>query len=288
MLVYKSDNFADLYLKSLDDLYKKPSYITNPRGFEIKENLNVSLVLDNPLSCLFKSPARSSQQKYISAELLWYFFGTNDITFIRNYSTFWDQISTNSTANSAYGHLIFNQLNQKGYSQYYWALSSLLYDRDSRQAILHFNTPQHQYGGNKDFPCTLYGVFHIRENKLHFTIHMRSNDVVWGLANDIVFFVVLQCQMLNHLKVKYPELELGSYTHVADSFHLYERHYELVEKFIQSNPTQVELPQLEINMINEIGSPTKEFVNLYNNFKSESYSSGDPLFSWIHHNLTKK
>jgi thymidylate synthase len=287
MLLYKSDNFAELYLNSLTELYTRPNYITNPRGFEIKENINVCLTLENPLSCLFKSPARSSQKKYISAELLWYFFGANDITFIKNYSTFWDQIAVNGEANSAYGHLIFNQLNQKGYSQYYWALSSLLHDKDSRQAILHFNTPQHQYGGNKDFPCTLYGIFHIRENKLHFTVHMRSNDVVWGLANDIVFFVTLQCQMLNHLRVKYPNLELGQYVHVADSFHLYERHYELVERLIKSEVTPVNLPQLGLNLVNEIGTPTKEFVGLYNNFKNDSYSSEDPLFSWIKTNLTK-
>ena len=82
MLLYKSENFADLYVDSLSDLVNSPQYKTSPRGFEIKENTNVCLVLNNPLSCLFKSPIRSSQKKYISAELLWYFFGSNDIEFI--------------------------------------------------------------------------------------------------------------------------------------------------------------------------------------------------------------
>lgn len=285
MLLYKSENFADLYVDSLADLVNSPQYKTSPRGFEIKENTNVCLVLNNPLSCLFKSPIRSSQKKYISAELLWYFFGSNDITFIKRYSSFWEKIAnTDGTANSAYGHLVFNNP-VNGITQYEWALNSLIKDVDSRQAIIHFNTPQHQYQDNKDFPCTLYGIFHIRENRLNFTIHMRSNDVVWGLANDVVFFVTLQCQALNHLRQYYPDLELGTYTHIADSYHLYSHHYEIIEKLINSPIEPEFIPLLDEDLVNQIGSPTKSFLDLYYN---ESYQPTSEFFKWIKTNISKK
>ena len=287
MLIYKSDNFADLYIDSLADLVDSPQYKTSPRGFEIKENTNVCLVLDNPLSCLFKSPVRSSQKKYISAELLWYFMGSNDITFISKFSSFWQKIAVNGRANSAYGHLLFTVENEYELRQYQWAVSSLFKDKDSRQAIMHFNMPRHQYESNTDFPCTLYGIFHIRDNRLNFTVHMRSNDVVWGLANDIAFFVVLQCQMLNHLKVKYPDLELGSYTHIADSYHLYSHHYDIIEKLINSEVTAESIPQLESNLVHPQGTPTKDLVELYSSYESAEYTTQDKFFNWIKSNLTK-
>jgi thymidylate synthase len=288
MLVYKSNNFAQLYKESLTDLVKNPQYCTSPRGFEIKENTNVCLVLENPLNCLFKSPVRSSQKKYISAELLWYFTGNNDVSFISKFSSFWQKIAVDGKANSAYGHLIFNVDNEHGESQYLWSFKSLLKDKDSRQAIIHFNMPQHQYEDNKDFPCTLYGVFHIRGNKLNFTVHMRSNDVVWGLANDIAFFVVLQCQMLAHLKLKYPELELGTYTHIADSYHLYSHHYELIEKLIESDMTSEAIPQVKLNLRYPLGQPNREFMDLYRAHEDSQYLSEDEFFTWIHSNITKK
>jgi len=288
MLVYKADNFAQLYKESLTDLVKNPQYCTSPRGFEIKENTNVCLILENPLNCLFKSPVRSSQKKYISAELLWYFIGNNDISFISKFSSFWEKIAINGRANSAYGHLLFTVENEYELRQYQWAVSSLYKDKESRQAILHFNMPQHQYEGNTDFPCTLYGIFHIRDNKLNFTVHMRSNDVVWGLANDIAFFTVLQCQMLNHLKVKYTDLELGTYTHIADSYHLYSHHYEIIEKLIASDLTSDSIPMLQSNLVHTQGTPTKDFVELYSSYSNDTYITNDQFFNWIKTNLTKK
>jgi thymidylate synthase len=288
MLVYKADNFAQLYKESLTDLVKNPQYCTSPRGFEIKENTNVCLILENPLNCLFKSPVRSSQKKYISAELLWYFIGNNDISFISKFSSFWEKIAINGRANSAYGHLLFTVENEYELRQYQWAVSSLYKDKESRQAIIHFNMPQHQHEGNTDFPCTLYGIFHIRDNKLNFTVHMRSNDVVWGLANDIAFFTVLQCQMLNHLKVKYTDLELGTYTHIADSYHLYSHHYEIIEKLIASDLTSDSIPMLQSNLVHTQGTPTKDFVELYSSYSNDTYITNDQFFNWIKTNLTKK
>jgi len=288
MLVYRANTFAQLYKESLTDLVRNPQYTTSPRGFEIKENTNVSLVLENPLNCLFKSPVRSSQKKYISAELLWYFFGNNDISFISKFSSFWEKISIGGRANSAYGHLIFTLENEHELKQYQWALSSLLKDRDSRQAIMHFNMPRHQYDSNTDFPCTLYGIFHIRENRLNFTVHMRSNDVVWGLANDIAFFVVLQCQMLNHLKAKYPELELGTYTHVADSYHLYSHHYDIIERLIESEMISEAIPQLEQNLIYPQGTPNNTLLDIYHGYNSDAYTTDDQFLNWIKTNINKK
>jgi thymidylate synthase len=308
MNVYKSTTFAQVYKESLIDLYNNPDYETEPRGLKIKENIGVTLILENPQNCLYTSSVRSSQKKYIAAELLWYFIGTSNPDFISKYASFWNTIKDQfGEVNSAYGNLIFRSWNSYGLTQYQWALTSLLRDKDTRQAILHFNTPKHQYLENKDFPCTLYGIFHIRNNKLHFTIHMRSNDAIWGLPTDLAFFTTLQSQMLNHLKGKYPELEIGVYTHVVDSLHIYERHFEVVDNLISSDLKSESLPSVSLNLIdNEYGTYTNTFGALYKyvNYNSldlvtRAFSEKkmpvpnnileiilkDPLFSWINQNI---
>ena len=40
----------------------------------------------------------------------------------------------------------------------------------------------------------------------------------FGLTFDYPFFTMLQQQMFNHLRKIYPELEIGTYTHIALPF----------------------------------------------------------------------
>ena len=83
MKVYKNSNFSTLYKESVTDLMRNPEYEAQPRDLKIRENTNVALILEDPLSCLYSNETRSSQTKYIAAELLWYFMGRNDVEFIK-------------------------------------------------------------------------------------------------------------------------------------------------------------------------------------------------------------
>jgi thymidylate synthase len=104
-----------------------------------------------------------------------------------------------------------------------WAIESLLTDKDTRQAVMHFALPEHKWVGNKDQVCTLTGNWLIREDKLHLSIVMRSNDIVLGLVYDMPWFCSLMDKMLEELKPIYPTLKKGSYTHLAHSAHVYEK-----------------------------------------------------------------
>jgi thymidylate synthase len=193
-----------VYKDILIDLYYKPEFNSKPRNQSIKEKLNCSIEINNPTYGLYRNERRSSMYKYIAAELVWYFSGDNKLEFIEKYAKFWETIKNeDDTLNSAYGNLIFKELNEYGLTQWEWATSSLLKDKDTRQAILHFNNSSHQYSTNKDVVCTMYGIFHIRNNKLEFTLHMRSNDVILGLPTDMAFFTLLHQQMHSYLKKEY-------------------------------------------------------------------------------------
>jgi thymidylate synthase len=285
MIQYQDRDFSKIYEAILHDLAYSPEYITKPRDMVIKENCDVAIVLEDPTSCLYTNQVRSSQFKYIAAEFLWYFMGRNDVAWISKYAKFWEHIQNpDGTVNSSYGNLLFTLKNEHGFSQYEWAHRSLVKDKDTRQAVLHFNLPKHQSFENKDFVCTMYGIFQIRENKLNFTVHMRSNDVILGLPTDIAFFAVLQMQMLNHLKITYPELELGTYTHIANSLHVYERHFELVENMLKLPFKADYIPRVRVNLIQDYGQPTQEFEALFNEL---SVTSDDNLYNWIKNNLNR-
>jgi thymidylate synthase len=95
------------------------------------------------------------------------------------------------------------------------------------------------------------------------TLTMRSNDVILGFMTDWAFFSVLHYHVFLHLKNYYEDLELGSYTHISHSMHLYERHYELVENMISEEFIPDQLPLINTPIINENGSFRAKYSQLF-------------------------
>ena len=285
MRIYDGETFADAYATALNDVFHNPEYVTSPRGMKIYEVTNAALVIQDPRYSLYENERRSSQFKYIAGELVWYFTGRKDTEFITKFAKFWEQIANkDGSVNSAYGNLIFNEYNDHYYNQYMWALESLIKDKDSRQAILHFNKPSHQWNGNKDFVCTLNGVFQIRDNKLNFTIDMRSNDLILGTATDVAFFCLLQEQMYQHLRPHYPDLEMGTYTHIAHSLHIYERHFDLIDEMLMHPFEPMSFPEMREFFIDPKGIALDGIKEIEEEIMSDTEtirSKDDPLHRWI-------
>jgi thymidylate synthase len=293
MLVFQGSTFAEAYRASLQSLMNY-GIVNNARGTISKEYIDASIVVEDPRSCLYSNPVRGSQFKYLAAEFLWYFLGRNDVQFISKHAKFWETIQNpDGTANSAYGNLIFNVKNHAGTSQYQWALTSLLKDQYTRQAVMHFNMPIHQYVENKDFVCTMYANFHIRANRLHMSVFMRSNDAIWGTPTDVAFFCALQMQMLAHLKPTYPDLELGRYTHTANSYHVYDKHYDLVSDMLKHNFLPIQLPPVKTDLVDLAGNPTSDLITLYQSVEKPEddslliFQDQDDLLYWIFQNYNK-
>lgn len=179
--------------------------------------------------------SRPFNWQYFAGELGWYLTGVKGIDYINNFSSFWKGlVDENNSINSNYGNLLFYS------NQLIWAYSVLAADKDSRQAISFVSRPEFQYEGNKDFVCTLYLNFWIRNNTLHMKVQMRSNDIFYGLTYDAPFFASVMQTMWYNLKRVYPDLELGVYHHCADNIHYYQKHFELAERIMSEpipNPT---------------------------------------------------
>lgn len=227
-------------------VFNEYEYETSPRGMKIRECIDVAVKISDPTSNLFKCQDKKLTMPtgYTKKEICLYLNGYNKADLFAKASLFWDTIKNqDGTINSAYGNLIFNPSLLDGRSQFDWAYDSLVADKDSRQALMRYNNTCHQYNGNKDLPCTFIQIFHIRNNKLMSTVMMRSNDIVSGMVHDIPSFTLFQWLMYLKLKAnKYPDLEIGEYVHIANSLHLYERDFELIENRIKTGIEENKFP----------------------------------------------
>jgi thymidylate synthase len=200
----------------------------DPRGLKVKESILSSFIID-PASSIANFENRKFNWKYLAGELAWYLKKDRDVDFIGNFSGFWSTLTNpdSNEINSNYGSLVFNK------EQFGWVIDSLVADKYSRQAIMFFNQPKFQFKENKDFVCTMYSNFFIRDNKLNMKVQMRSNDIFYGLTFDAPFFAFLMQSVHIKLLETYPDLELGQYYHFADNLHYYERHFDLAGKIVE-------------------------------------------------------
>jgi thymidylate synthase len=178
------------------------------------EVLNAVTVITDPTRGIVLSDVRKMPMRYAVGELMWYLSGNRDLSAIQNYTGAWDRMSDDGkTVNSNYGWCIQYKY---GFDQWAYVRDMLKADPLSRQAVLHIKTADNT--PSKDVNCTVCLQFLIRDEKLHATVYMRSNDIWMGFPYDVFSFTAMQCKMAMELGVG-----IGTYTHIAGSLHLYER-----------------------------------------------------------------
>tara|TARA_R100000005_G_C4997605_1_gene204286 strand:+ start:1838 stop:2704 length:867 start_codon:yes stop_codon:yes gene_type:complete len=197
------------------------THTVQSRGTNQKEVLFRSFIIDNPTNLGIWWPSRKFNETYTIAEFLWYLSRNPNANNIGKFARIWLNIKDNEdNVESNYGCYVFG-------NQWNWSVNELTKDKDSRRATFVIGQPYHKTKNPNDIPCTQYLQFFIRNNKLHMGVSMRSNDIIFGMSNDIFIFCLFQQLMYNELKIVYPDLELGSYYHHAGSLHLYEMHNEM-------------------------------------------------------------
>lgn len=224
MRIYKNLNQA--FVEELRDVFDYGLEVKS-RGFTQKEKLFASLAIQDPTDISIEVPARKFNKNYGILEWLWYLNADSNITNIGKFADIWKKISDEKNeVESNYGCYLK--------PQWEYIVSELLEDKDSRRATIVINQPYHKSKNLKDYPCTQYIHFFIRENKLHLGVYMRSNDAIFGFCNDVFTFCLFQQLMLNELNSKGLSLSLGDYHHSAGSLHIYDRHYSMMEKISQN------------------------------------------------------
>lgn len=225
------NNLSVLFQNIISDI-KENGNVSKPRDLEVSELMYSKYEVD-PTRPFANFKSRSFNWKYFAGELVWYLSKDTNIDYINKFSGFWKGITNpdSNEINSNYGSLLFGE-------QLQWVVDSLKADKNTRQAIAFLNQPKFQFKGNKDFVCTMYLNFSIREDKLDMKVQMRSNDIFYGLTFDAPFFALVHQHVYLWLQSTYPELGLGTYYHCADNIHFYERHYGLAENILSEPQTE--------------------------------------------------
>ena len=213
------------YVENIRNAFRELKAYDNERGgtYELR---GVSFRADSPY--IFGTP----NQKYIEAEIEWY--ETRDQRVQTLFDIYgkeveiWKNVATDGYVNSQYGHRIYDR--HEGLMSQYQAVYKELWDRpESRQAVMYY-VPLHIHTSkNKDHICTTSVQYFINEdNYLEVVVNMRSNDAIFGYANDIAWQKHVQASLCADLSHAHLNIKPGPITWQAGSFHIYRRHYDLI------------------------------------------------------------
>ncbi len=203
---------------------KNENFTIDKTGAKTIELIGASFYADE--EAIFGKP----NYEYIDRELDWYESQSTNINDIygsdREPPEAWKYSANDyGEINSNYGLLVFGE---KYYEQFEHVIQELKTNPDSRRASMIYNRPsiwkEYNENGKNDFICTNAVTYYIRDNKLHATVQMRSNDVIFGYRNDWAWQRFMMEEVMHELELD----ELGDMIWQVQNLHVYERHFHLV------------------------------------------------------------
>lgn len=234
-----------LFLKEFKKLYdklQKQEFVSingkaESLGSKCVELIDAHIEGLDPTNLSLNFGPRKTPEKYVQKELDWYMSEDLNIKGHVDDVEIWRTVcDKNGFINSNYGNLVFSKENFK---QYQHVLDELKAHPDSRRALIIYTRPsiwlEYNADGMNDFICTISAQVFIRNNKLIWINTMRSQDAIFGMFSDIKWCEFVYKKLYNDLKETYPELEMGYVNWNCGSFHLYERHFQMLTDIIEAN-----------------------------------------------------
>ena len=204
-------------------------FVIDKSGVKTIEILNAAFEADED------HIVRPPNTEYIKREIEWYESQSLYVKDIPGETpAIWKAVADkNGKINSNYGYLIHSEEN---YSQYLSVLAELGDNPDSRRANMIYTRPSIQmdavFNGMSDFICTNNVQYFIRDNQLITSVYMRSNDAVFGYNNDLAWQKHVRDNLIDDLeKNTYKKYIPGPIYWNVGSLHVYERHFNLLDKY---------------------------------------------------------
>ncbi len=200
----KGTTIAEVWSQSITKLLSEGKWVPTDRGLRALELCNMQLHVTEPLTQP-RTPAH-------------YPFPTKFIEEYAN-SLISEVVSTESVYNRLYS------FGSKGLDQVSAVCDQLISSWSSRRAVLTTWDPAVD-SQNTHPPCTIYLQLLVREEKLNLTTVLRSNDAWLAAPVDMLALTNLQSHIANKLKI-----DVGSYSQLSVSYHLYEMDYLTASNF---------------------------------------------------------
>ena len=116
---------------------------------------------------------------------------------------------------------------QRMADQFDFIVNELKRNPDSRRAVIVVRDKEVDMPSS-DPACLQHIQYFIRDGALHCKVLFRSNDAVKAAFMNAFALIMLQKRFADQLGV-----EMGTYTHRANSFHVYERDFELLKSYVK-------------------------------------------------------
>lgn len=253
-----NNNFSEVYLElistvnfygSQSKLYENGSINRKRQTFYLENQLFQLTDIENNLVYI---PNRQFSLVHAVTEFVMLFSDKDELRYYNRYNKNINKFSDNgSTLRGNYSKRIFS------YDGFQKVVDTLKKDMGSRQAVLTiFDSSKDLLVDSKDIPCTLSLTFSVTDNFLNMSVHMRSNDLVWGLPYDVFVFTNLQKVIANSL-----DLNFGKYTHYVDNLHYYEDKVKEVTNIIDTKDKHVDLNYFVYEDLNEMQRLAKHFTD---------------------------
>ena len=248
------------------------------------------------------------------AESLWIASGRNDLNYITHYLNRMKNFSDDGVyMRGGYGpryrdyngenedyHIETINVRQMGsVDQLRYVIECFRQDKETRRAVISLGDPmkddfddQGNLKHSLDIPCTreLHFIKQSNTDKLDLIVKMRSNDLIWGASAVNIFNYTFMQEYVAAIL----GLQLGNYYHMADNFHYYERHDEMVHVLagihdVEECPIacQKSFSSLEEfdNLVCDLGNEEHLMRTNPDNYHKKGYD--DPFFRMWYEELCK-
>lgn len=250
------DDINSIYFHSLNELKNNGRFVnsvTDPTSIgsnfgnksrNFIELQGYSFQLTNPRNRLIFSEHRRLSMGFNIANFLWFMSGSKDVESISFYNKFGKAFSNNGKYyEAAFGDRIFGTHNLIENAK-----RLLISDSTSRRVLIPLFFPDDLKILPNDTPCASSIQLMIRNNKLDFFLHMRSQSVIMVFPYDIFLFTMLH-EYLSILLEK----DLGIFNYYANSFHYYTEEEPMLidilsEKYLKPIPMK-EMPSTSVDEI---------------------------------------
>ncbi|MDD3487596.1 MAG: thymidylate synthase [Candidatus Moranbacteria bacterium] len=179
-----------------------------------------------PLLTLRKIPVR-----IFVAEQIWFIMGEdNPEKFLGDYTKIWDDFrEEDGKIAAAYGYRMRKHF---GRDQLKDLIRHLRKERGSRHGVVVFWDPADDGLGTgtkkKNVPCPYTFTANIIDNKLHFHLIIRSNDMMLGCPHDMAGYALMQA-----ILAAKTGCGVGKMTYSISNAHIYDIHYEQAREIIE-------------------------------------------------------
>lgn len=204
----------------LEHLLSEQAPEVGSRNGRVKEALNAQIELWNPVRREVLTQNRRANIFAQIAETMWVLSGRNDIAWLEPYLPRARQFSDDGkTWQGGYGPRIRSHF---GVDQLDHVVNLLKEDPLTRRAVISIYDPSVDTLPGLDIPCNDFLQFQSRGGRLHLTVTVRSNDVIWGWSGINAF----EWSTLQEIVASMLNIDVGPLLFNIGSLHLYEHHWK--------------------------------------------------------------